>query len=554
LRSTTEGVPMETTSNTAAIYVRRSAADERDADDSDNRSHARQERDCQALAERHGLTVVEVYREKVGTSASRLKTNRRPQLERALDEVGTKYHTLLVWAVDRLTRKGMAEAGLMLDRIDDAGGRLISNCGLDTETQGDELELIFGIKASMARSETEKMAKRVRAGKEEQRLRHEYLGGSVPYGWLRNHGVPCGVSLDHDAVPVIVAMVDRLIEGATLAETCRWLTEKGHLTQNGARWTPSTLSRFVRSVHLVGHRRYGKSVATDADGNPVEACEPIISPAKFARVDKVITARRRSPADPSKPTRFRPKSPASLLGGLVKCCACGGGMSKETARGRTTNGTAARDYGYYSCRACHPGVTVRSELEDHVARQALLFVASLDPESAIADEVARRMLATFSPEQASRRSEIEDLLPVIQGRMAKFRKENLNGLLDDDEYQRLQDDATMKINALRDELATLPEVKGDMGILLDLTQASDDPDGDLVGPGSAWAAMEHHLQREILRVLVDEITIERRPKPSDDIVGRTTIEFATEDTVVYLANRPEKGKRYSTANKVALSA
>ena len=45
---------------TAAIYVRRSAADERDADDSDNRSHARQERDCQVLAERHGLTVVEV--------------------------------------------------------------------------------------------------------------------------------------------------------------------------------------------------------------------------------------------------------------------------------------------------------------------------------------------------------------------------------------------------------------------------------------------------------------------------------------------------------------
>ena len=32
--------------------IRRSAADEWEADDSDNRSHARQERDCQALAER----------------------------------------------------------------------------------------------------------------------------------------------------------------------------------------------------------------------------------------------------------------------------------------------------------------------------------------------------------------------------------------------------------------------------------------------------------------------------------------------------------------------
>ena len=43
---------MGTPQNTAAIYVRRSAAGERDTDDSDNRSHARQERDCQALAER----------------------------------------------------------------------------------------------------------------------------------------------------------------------------------------------------------------------------------------------------------------------------------------------------------------------------------------------------------------------------------------------------------------------------------------------------------------------------------------------------------------------
>ena len=51
---------MEATSNTAAIYVRRSAADERDTDDPDNRSHARQERDCQALFDLHsdGLAYV----------------------------------------------------------------------------------------------------------------------------------------------------------------------------------------------------------------------------------------------------------------------------------------------------------------------------------------------------------------------------------------------------------------------------------------------------------------------------------------------------------------
>ena len=41
--TSTEGVPMDTNQNTAAIYVRRSAADERDTDDSDNHSHTRQE-------------------------------------------------------------------------------------------------------------------------------------------------------------------------------------------------------------------------------------------------------------------------------------------------------------------------------------------------------------------------------------------------------------------------------------------------------------------------------------------------------------------------------
>ena len=554
LRFTTEGVPMDTNRNTAAIYVRRSAADAANKDeDAFSRSLVAQERECLAWAERQGLEVTEVYRDKTGTSASHLKTNRRPEMERALADIGVRYKTLIVWALDRATRKGMAEVGSILETIEKAGGRMVSvTDGVDTDDP--TARLMLAIRAEMARDEMVKLSTRINRGKDEQRLRCEFVGGSVPFGWLRTLGAPYGVSLDHDAVPVIVDMVDRLIEGATLAETCRWLTEQGHLTQNGARWTTSTLSRFVRSAHLIGHRRYGKSVATDADGNPVEVCEPIISPAKFARVDKVITARRRSSADPSKPTKFRPPAASSLLGGLVKCCACGGGMIKETARGRTTNGTVAKNYGYYACRACHPNVRVGSELEEHVARQALLFVASLDPASTIADEVARRMLATFSPEQATRRTEIEDQLPVIQSRMAKYRKQNLNGLIEDDELDRLQDDATIKINALRDELATLPETKGDMGILFDLTAASDDPDGDLVGPGSAWAAMEHHLQREILRVLIDEITIERRLKPSHDIEGRTVIEFCTEDNVVHLANRPERTNRGSTANKMAATA
>ena len=210
------------------------------------------------------------------------------------------------------------------------------------------------------------------------------------------------------------------------------------------------------------------------------------------------------------------------------------------------------DYAYYACDICEDRHSVRSDyLEPYVARAALSFVASLEPDSPIMVEVSRRMLAAFSPEQVNRRSEIVDEIEALDGRMRKFRQENLTGVLGDDEYNNLSENATMRHNDLVDEMATLPEVRPDLGILFDLCQASDDPD-DIVGEGSAWAALEHHRRREILRVLVDHVTVERRAKPSLDIIGRTTIEFCREDNVIQLGQRTDKTRRFSTAAKVAV--
>lgn len=64
-------------------------------------------------------------------------------------------------------------------------------------------------------------------------------------------------------------------------------------------------------------------------------------------------------------------------------------------------------------------------------------------------------------------------------------------------------------------------------------------------------AMEHHRCREILKVLVDRVTVERRDKPAEDIVGRTTVELCREDNVIELAQRPDNKRGYSTAAKVA---
>ena len=72
---------MGTTENTAALYLRKSNMDDRAGD---NRSIKDQRHDLERLAERRGLQIVEEYEEKVGTSASHIKNDDRPQYDRAI--------------------------------------------------------------------------------------------------------------------------------------------------------------------------------------------------------------------------------------------------------------------------------------------------------------------------------------------------------------------------------------------------------------------------------------------------------------------------------------
>ena len=524
----------------AAIYTRKSSTDDRSGS---NRSTTAQERECRALAERCGLEVVEVYEEAIGTSASHLTNDDRPEYRRALSEMGVTFDVLIAWALDRITRKGVDEMAELFQRVTASGGRVLTN---DFDSDAAEARIMGTLVSELARAEMEKMGERVRRGKSEQRSRGEYMGGQLPFGWVRDTEAEYGVKVDPQAAAIVVEMVDRLIGGAVLKEVCNWLNGSGHRTATGAFWTPTVLSRLVRSPHLIGHRRYNRTqIYCDAIGNPVQVVEPIISEAQFARVDKVLKARRRRPSDPEAPTKFRGKSHTSLLGGLIGCGDCGEKMKLQSLR---KQGDA-----YYVCPVCAVRHSVRADLlEAHVSRCALGLVASLEPGSAITAEVANRMLSTFSPEEASRRTDIEDAIEVLNSRLGELRRAHFElGDVPKDEYDRMAANLTMQVNDLMIEVATLPETKPDLGILLDLCQASDDPD-DIVGEGSAWVGLDHHRRRSIIRVLVDQIVVERRAKPSVDIVARTTIEFCREDNGVQLGQRPDKTRRFNTVAKVAV--
>ena len=542
---------MGTSPNTAAIYVRRSAFDADNTEaDAFSRSLAAQERECLAWAEHQGLTVTEVYRDKTGTSASHLKTNRRPEMERALTNIGTRYHTLIVWAFDRATRKGMAEAGSMLETIEKAGGRMVSvTDGVDTDDP--TARLMLAIRAEMARDEMTKLSTRVNRGKDEQRRRGEYLGGSLQYGLVRDKDAEYGVSVDEEAAEVLRGAVDMLIAGASLRETCQALNADGHRTSTGASWSHNTLRRVVRSPHMLGHRYYKAQdiYAVDDDGNRLLVHEPIIDEATFRRVDKAIAARERITGN-CKRKQNSTKRHASLLGGLARCSECQTAFA-SSGQLKTLSTGEVQDYRYYRCRACDKNLIRHADLDQHVARSALLFLASLDPESPIVEEVGRRWLARFTPDQVNRHGELRDEIDAVEGSLRELQANYYERrTMDADVFERLDRKLAGEIADLRDELRDTPTPQADLSALFDLAQSSDTD--DIVGPGSAWSNLPDHERREIIRVLVDEVTI-TRSEDRHDIVGRTTIEFATESNVIDLANRPERilGKHVDRSVKTA---
>ena len=106
---------MGTPQNTAAIYVRRSAVDSANTEaDAFSRSLAAQERECLVWAERQGLTVTEVYRDKTGTSASHLKTNRRHSVGGAVPQKACTQVAKGLFAAGRAGNDSMLRLGTVM--------------------------------------------------------------------------------------------------------------------------------------------------------------------------------------------------------------------------------------------------------------------------------------------------------------------------------------------------------------------------------------------------------------------------------------------------------
>jgi DNA invertase Pin-like site-specific DNA recombinase len=216
---------------------------------------------------------------------------------------------------DRISRENLVATADVWDALDKHGLRLVCvNDGLDTAT-GDH-EMLFTIKAAIAREQAKQMARRTDAMKRSKIADGVYISGTIPYGYLRD---PKSKRLVVDPKPsrIVRALFKRRATGESYASLTRWLDERapGGATGKG-RWYRTSVINILKNRAYLGEARQGKYV------NP-NAHEALVDDELFTVV-RALGLREEAPA------RW---NVAGMLAGVVRCSTCGYALTRSKANG-----------------------------------------------------------------------------------------------------------------------------------------------------------------------------------------------------------------------------
>ena len=122
----------------------------------------------------HGYTVVKTYSE----SESAWRAGQQRELAKLRkDAKRGGFDTLLVWALDRLSREGPLKVLLLVQSFQLLGVKIISMQESWTQIDGDMTELFYALTAWVSKFESQRRSERTKAG---MLRKARELGGRIP--------------------------------------------------------------------------------------------------------------------------------------------------------------------------------------------------------------------------------------------------------------------------------------------------------------------------------------------------------------------------------------
>ena len=219
----------------------------------------------------------------------------RPDLGPWLKERSGEWDVLIFAKVDRAFRSAKHCADLtewaesnrkILIFADD--GLMLDFRSVDDKSFNTMMAKMFVFLASLfAEMELKRMRDRRTEAHKKAREGRYWPGGPAPYGYVavkaEDGRMVLEVQEDHRAV--VHRVVSMVIGGASVSEVARHLNDSGVPTSRARaanedtskEWSSSVLMRMLRRRSLLGVKEHGGRIQRDADGNPIQMADPLIS-------------------------------------------------------------------------------------------------------------------------------------------------------------------------------------------------------------------------------------------------------------------------------------
>lgn len=298
---------------TAVIYARYSSENQTE------QSIEGQLRVCGEYAKTHDILILDTYIDRAMTGTN----DNRPDFQRMLKDSAKKnWNYVLVYKTDRFSRNKF-EMATHKNTLKQNGVKVLS--ATEFIPEGPEGIILESMLEGYAEYYSAELSQKVKRGMNETRLKGNFTGGRVLYGYrVENHKI----LIDEDRANVVRYIFEQYSMGAFVVDIISELHSKG-IYYYGNKWCKSTVYNILKNEKYAGIYRF--------NGQVFENMYPRIVPAEI--FDKVRTKSNLNNDNGSRSVKV-----TYLLKNKIKCGYCGKPMSAET--GTSQNGEVKH---YYKC-------------------------------------------------------------------------------------------------------------------------------------------------------------------------------------------------------------
>jgi site-specific DNA recombinase len=450
---------------------------------------ARQQVDCEDLAQREGLRVIEVVKDNDVSAFGRKK---RPGWDAVVELVRTNsVDAIVCWHVDRLYRHPR-DLEALLDLVERSRLRIHTVKGGTFDLNDSNGQMVARMLGAAARQEVQQKAVRQAREKQQRAMEGRYNGGRRPLGFEAD-----GVTICEEEAEALRDAAARILAGHRLAEVTRHVSEVLDYPNkypkpkaDGAPRPPAgkpLKSRVLRdaltSPRIVGRRQYWSVVerqawdqrrrAGEVSGDrPRDVVEVEAEWPPILDYETYLAVRTRL-LDPARRSSGR-RPVKSLLSGVITCASCGTVMGYSTSS--------------YKCMTSVGGCGAVSVTSARIEEKVLEEVGVV-----LEDTRLELLEPEPLPDMADDRTRIKTKLAEVPLLWQKgvISTEQMESMLSSLEAEAQQ------LDAEEDEVVRRNSIRRAVALSVD-----------------DWQAAERAEQAQVIRTLIDKIVIQPTGKRS----------------------------------------